>query len=206
MARLSYLAVGMGLFGLLAGGCPVVQPSAELPSGMSASQSGADSPTDGSGGSDNQTGITAPNTAGAADTAPCNEPASADQWKEQVLELVNQERTSRGLGALAVNVRLESEAERYACELIQYDYFAHVNPDTGETLAQRAVQAGYSYQVIGENLAAGQTTPGEVMQDWMASEGHRENILDPRFVEIGIAVRTGGDYGTYWVQEFGLPR
>jgi uncharacterized protein YkwD len=59
--------------------------------------------------------------------------------------------------------------------------------------------------VVGENLAAGQPTPERAFTDWMNSPSHRDNILDPRFTELGVGVRFGGEYGVYWVQEFGLP-
>jgi uncharacterized protein YkwD len=103
------------------------------------------------------------------------------------------------------NGTLAEQATQYACEMIHYDFFDHVNPVTRSTLAVRANQFDYSYLVIGENLAAGQRTPEHAMNDWMDSPGHRQNILDPRFVELGVGVRFGGEFGTYWVQEFGLP-
>lgn len=135
----------------------------------------------------------------------CEPVVQADLWRAQILMLVNQERTARGLGTVVRNDTLEDQATRYACEMIHYDFFDHVNPVTGSTLADRAADFGYSYLVIGENLAAGQTSPEQVMADWLASPGHRDNILDERFTELGVGIRTGGDYGTYWVQEFGLP-
>ncbi|TWT46139.1 Cysteine-rich secretory protein family protein [Phycisphaerae bacterium RAS1] len=136
----------------------------------------------------------------------CNEPLSVDAWRARVLELVNEARTSRGLSALTYSQQLESQATQYACEMIGYDFFAHENPVTGSTLRERAEQFQYDFQIIGENLAAGQPTPEEAMDDWMNSAGHRENILNREFVELGIGIRTGGTYGTYWVQEFGRPR
>lgn len=135
----------------------------------------------------------------------CQSPAEEDTWRAQILILVNRERTARGLPTLIENATLREQAEEYACELIYYDYFAHENPVTGSTLGDRALDFGYDYLVVGENLAAGQTTPERAMVDWMNSPGHRANILDERFTEIGIAVRIGGDYGIYWVQEFGRP-
>lgn len=135
----------------------------------------------------------------------CTEPAEAASWRARILQLVNQERANRGLGTLTRNATLEDQATEYACEMIQYEFFDHENPVTGSTLGERAEQFRYDYLVIGENLAAGQRTPEEAFTAWMNSEGHRENILDPRFTELGIAVRSGGRYGLYWVQEFGRP-
>ncbi len=119
--------------------------------------------------------------------------------------MVNEQRISFGLNPVTRNQTLEDQATEYACEMIQYDFFAHVNPATGSTLRDRTNQFGYPFQVVGENLAAGQTTPQQAMNDWIASTEHRENILDPRFTELGIGIRTGGSYGMYWVQEFGRP-
>lgn len=135
----------------------------------------------------------------------CATPAEAEAWQDQVLRLVNEQRAQAGLEPLALNAVLEQQAADYACELIDFDFFDHVNPVTGSTLVDRAEAAGYDYLVIGENLAAGQRSPQEVVDAWMNSEGHRANILDPRYTEIGIAVRLGGSYGIYWVQEFGRP-
>lgn len=135
----------------------------------------------------------------------CSEPLEAASWRAEILRLVNLERARAGLNTLARSQVLENQAEQYACELIHYDFFDHVNPVTGSHLDDRAEAFGYDYYVIGENLAAGQRTPRQAFDDWMASPGHRANIMDPRFEEIGIGIRTGGDYGLYWVQEFGKP-
>lgn len=136
----------------------------------------------------------------------CTDPARAAPWRDEVLRLVNLERQRSGLAPLARDVTLEDQAAQYACEMITHDFFAHVNPVTASTLADRAQEFGYAYRVVGENLAAGQLSPEQAFNDWMDSPGHRANIMDARFTEIGIAVKSGGDYGLYWVQEFGLPR
>lgn len=132
-------------------------------------------------------------------------PANAESLKARMLELVNNERTSRGLQPLTLNPILCQMADNYAREMIECDFFAHQNP-AGEGPGQRAISLGYVFLSIGENLAGGQTTPEQAMADWMKStDGHRENILSPQWTEMGIAVRVGGDYGVYWVQEFGNP-
>lgn len=135
----------------------------------------------------------------------CQEPREAAFWRSEILRLVNDERRRSGLQALAKNDTLEAQAVQYACELIQDDFFDHVNPQTGSHLRDRTVEFGYDYWVIGENLAAGQRSPVEVVQAWLESPCHRENIMNPAFTELGIGVRVGGDYGYYWVQEFGRP-
>lgn len=136
----------------------------------------------------------------------CVAPTSASDWRARVLQLVNAERTQRGLSPLTRNATLEAQANQYACEMITYEFFDHVNPVTGSTLPDRARQFSYEYQTIGENLAAGQSSPEQVMEDWMNSDGHRANILHPDFMEIGIGIREStNQYRYYWVQEFGRP-
>lgn len=141
----------------------------------------------------------------AAKFPDCHEAPDTAALRERIMGLVNQARQREGLGLVRHNQVLEDEATQYACELIQYDFFDHVNPVTGTTLSDRADNFDYKYLAIGENLAAGQPTPQEAFDDWMNSEGHRANILNPHFTELGIGIRTGGSFGIYWVQEFGRP-
>ncbi len=190
LRKLSVLAVA-GLLSLA--GCPVTPENLSgltLQSGPAAAQ-----------GQRSTSATTASGSSGKA----CGVPAEAEAWRDEVLRLVNEHRAQAGLTPLRLNATLEQQAADYACELIEYDYFDHVNPVTGSTLVDRAQAVGYDYLVIGENLAAGQRGPQEVVDAWMNSEGHRANILDPRYSEIGIAVRVGGSYGIYWVQVFGRP-
>lgn len=135
----------------------------------------------------------------------CDEPVNASDLKDAILRLVNRERGLAGVGPVVRNDTLEDAADQYACEMISQNFFDHVNPVTGSTLASRTEAFDYSYRVVGENLAAGQLTPEQVIRDWMDSPDHRRNILDARFTELGVGVRSGGTYGMYWVQEFGLP-
>ena len=140
------------------------------------------------------------------DAATCQVPPNADELIDRALELVNEARTSRGLHPLTLNPVLCQIADDYCCEMMEGGFFEHVNPYTGEGPGQRAINAGYVFLAIGENLAGGQSSPEQVMAEWMAStQGHRENVLAYQWQEIGIGVRTGGEYGVYWVQEFGNP-
>jgi uncharacterized protein YkwD len=135
----------------------------------------------------------------------CEDPAEGAVWKDEVLQLVNAERAARGVAPVVWNDTLADQATQYACELIAYDFFDHVNPSTGSTLGTRTADFGYDFWIVGENLAAGQRTPAEVVADWMNSPCHRQNVINPAFTELGIGIRIGGDYGLYWVQEFGRP-
>lgn len=135
----------------------------------------------------------------------CQQPQEVDYWRSEILRLVNEKRSAAGIGTVTRNRTLEDQATQYACELIHDDFFAHVDPITGSTLRDRADDFGYDYWIIGENLAAGQRSPVEAITAWINSPCHRENILNPAFTELGVGVRVGGDYGVYWVQEFGRP-
>lgn len=138
----------------------------------------------------------------------CEAVVSEEIWRAEVIRLVNVERAKVGCDPLVENATLNAQANQFACEMIQYDFFGHVNPVTGTHLRDRAEEFGYHYQKIGENLAAvppNDCTPADVIQYWIGSTGHRKNMLDPEFTEIGVGIRTGGVYGTYWVQEFGCP-
>ncbi len=124
---------------------------------------------------------------------------------DQVLQLVNLERAQIDLSPVIVSPALTKIAEDYACHLVEGGYFGHEDPKTGHGALERAVAAKYMFYAIGETLAAGHLTAADVMKAWMGSPPHRDVILDPTWREIGIAVRTGGKYSIYWVQEFGDP-
>jgi uncharacterized protein YkwD len=135
----------------------------------------------------------------------CTNPGNKDALVARMVELVNLERTRRGLNPVTLDPLLCKIADDYACEMIDKGFFDHTNPD-GQGPGQRAINTGYIFLAIGENLAGGQNSPEQAMKEWMNSkEGHRENILDAQWREIGVSVRLGGIYGIYWVQEFGNP-
>lgn len=118
-------------------------------------------------------------------------------FEQQVLELTNQERAKSGLPPLAANAELNYTADKYAELMSQNRYFSHTGPD-GSQPWDRAKTAGFEAQTMGENIAAGQKTPQDVVQAWMNSPGHRANILRPSFTQLGV-----GFENNYWVQNFG---
>ena len=131
--------------------------------------------------------------------------ASAASFEESVVELTNQERAKHGLAALSISNELAASAERYAHVMAGVGGISHTGPD-GSTLSTRNEAAGYrSWSWMGENVAAGQTSPERVVAAWMNSPGHRANILSPKAREIGVGhAHTGGNkYGHFWAQEFG---
>lgn len=163
------------------------------------------SPEGGIGGTTISGGTTSGGTDFIHGDTSCVTPADAEALGKQVLLLVNQTRREYGLNQLTWSEPLAQIAGDYACTMIRGDFFDHVNPSTGEGPGERAIKAGYLFMTLGENLAGGQPTPSTVMQAWMESESHRENILNPVWDELGVGMREGGEYGIYWVQEFGDP-
>jgi uncharacterized protein YkwD len=141
----------------------------------------------------------------AAATARCTTPEAADRLADQVLQLINLERASADLPPVVINSKLVEIAGDYACRMVEHRFFGHEDPINGRGPGNRAISGKYAFHAIGENLAAGQQTAAEVMKVWMESPAHRAVILDDRWKEVGIAVREGGEYGVYWVQEFGDP-
>ncbi len=212
MLRFRSLALMLPLCAVLCGGCPWMAGNADVNTPNFSGGGGGGGGGNGGGNSGASTTIngTSVGKDELADTLTlsfpdCTRPVQAETWRAQILQMVNDARSQEGLGTLVFNDTLEAQAEQYACELIDGNFFDHVSPVTGSTLADRAAEFGYHYQVVGENLAAGQRTPVEVFSDWMNSPGHRANIMHPEFTEVGIGIRSGGQYGFYWVQEFGEP-
>lgn len=122
----------------------------------------------------------------------------------RVLTLTNAERERAGLEPLSLSPELEDAAQSYSEVLASSGCFEHACGPTPD-FADRAAAAGYTdWTALGENLAAGYGSPEAVVAGWMASPGHRANILSPRFTETGIGVARGdGQYGAYWAMEFG---
>lgn len=118
-----------------------------------------------------------------------------------VLKLVNQERQKSGLDPLELNAPVTNVANVKAKDMAVNNYFSHNSPTYG-TPFQMLKSFGIHYMSAGENIAAGQRTPEEVMKSWLNSPGHRENILRSSFTHIGVGYYKGGSYGHYWVQQF----
>ena len=108
------------------------------------------------------------------------------------------------VGALTYNAQLEQAAQGHAADMAAKNYFSHTSQD-GRDFSQRITATGYKWYTIGENIAAGQTTPEAVVAGWLASEGHCRNIMNGSFKELGVgyAANASSSYRTYWVQDFG---
>lgn len=123
-------------------------------------------------------------------------------FEQKVVDLTNQERTKAGLKPLkADNSTLSKMARAKSQDMADKNYFDHQSPTYGSPFDMMK-KYGITYKSAGENIAAGQKTPEEVVNGWMNSPGHRANILNASFTTIGVGYVKGGSYGSYWTQEF----
>ncbi len=146
---------------------------------------------------------------------PSTEPPSTDppaptgsdaEAQQQVLALTNEERSKAGCPALTLNSQLNAAADGHSEDMAARGYFDHNTPE-GTGPGARIDAAGYSGRGWGENIAQGQSTASEVVAGWMNSTGHRENILNCNFNELGVGYAEGSGRGNvpgiYWTQVFG---
>lgn len=123
---------------------------------------------------------------------------------EAVLKLVNAERAKAGVQPLTLSEKLTNIAYTKAKDMADKGYFSHQSPTYGSPF-DMLKQFGVSYSYAGENIAAGQKTAEEVMNSWMNSSGHKANILNKNYTQLGVGFYRGGEYGTEWVQMFIKP-
>lgn len=119
---------------------------------------------------------------------------------QEVLDLVNQERAAAGVEALVLDEALNKVAETRAKELAEK--FSHTRPD-GRDCFTAVTEAGIMYSYVGENIAMGQVDAQEVVASWMASDGHRANILSSDYSKMGLGYyydKASGQH--YWAQLF----
>ncbi|MCK6629780.1 MAG: CAP domain-containing protein [Anaerolineae bacterium] len=124
--------------------------------------------------------------------------------EEELRLLINAERVSRGLAPLAFDMLLAQAAEAHSQDMIDRDFFDHINPD-GLDPGDRLDDVGYVWSNFGETLGAGYTTPEAMLNGWLNSSGHRNILLSSNFTEIGLGYVIGGDYGYYWTAVFATP-
>ena len=131
-------------------------------------------------------------------TAPAQAGLTADEKK--MLDLVNAERTQRGLAPLTANLEVTKVARIKAQDMIDNNYFSHNSPVYGSPF-DMLKRFGISYRTAGENLA-GNRSVDDAHNKLMNSSGHRANILNGSFKEVGIGIVNGGPYGKIMVQLF----
>ena len=151
-------------------------------------------------------GITAAIGAGTlAAFLPMCAPAPAPSTQQQVVDLTNARRAENNLAPLRMNATLTAVAHAHAADQATVDTMSHTGTN-GSDAGARIVASGYPTQAWGENVAAGYATPDAVMAAWMNSPGHRANILNGTFTQIGIGLAYAADGTPYWAMELGRPR
>jgi uncharacterized protein YkwD len=115
---------------------------------------------------------------------------------EALVEAMNRERAAAGLGPLRLNATLSAAAGDRIHDMFSKHYFDHISPDGVDPFVW-VERRGYDYREIGENLAVGYPTASGVVDGWMHSTGHRENVLGRDFDEIGIAIADGSPRRPY---------
>jgi uncharacterized protein YkwD len=127
-------------------------------------------------------------------------------YSARVIELINAERAKVGLSALSGQSQLGSAAQLHSADMACNNYFSHTGLD-GSEIGSRVQRQGYNWSSVGENIAAGYSSPANVVAGWMNSPGHKANILGASYTEIGIgyAFSNDNDYGSYWTAVFASP-
>ncbi|GFE19450.1 hypothetical protein Sgleb_74970 [Streptomyces glebosus] len=119
-----------------------------------------------------------------------------------MVDLVNSERRKAGCSPLTVNAKLTKAAQDHSKDMADHRNMSHTGSD-GSSPEDRITRAGYNWSSYGENVAYGYSSPESVMKGWMSSPGHKRNILDCSFKEIGVGHAQPDDY---WTQDFGTAR
>ncbi|KUN04692.1 hypothetical protein AQI95_19335 [Streptomyces yokosukanensis] len=128
--------------------------------------------------------------------------ATASGVTARILQLVNAERAKVGCRPLTLNSELTKAAQAHSADMASHRNMSHTGSD-GSSPGERITAAGYQWSAYGENVAYGYATADQVMTGWMNSPGHRANILNCSFKEIGVGL---AQPGSYWTQDFGTQR
>lgn len=126
------------------------------------------------------------------------ETVTASTIEQEVLSLTNAERSKAGLKPLQLNEQLMASAREKSLDMAEKNYFSHTSPTYGSPFDQMK-KHGVTYRAAAENIAKGQRSAKEVVQAWMDSPGHRQNILTADFTHIGIGF---SEDGYVWTQQF----
>jgi len=147
--------------------------------------------------------VNPPAPAAPAPAPPAPAPPAASSILSDMLDRVNAERSARGLAPVSYDDQLVLAAQRHSDDQASRGQMTHTGGD-GSTLAVRVDRVGYSWSRLGENVAYGFPDAASVMAGWMASDGHRRNILSAN-TEFGLGLALGADGRPYWTQVFGSP-
>lgn len=127
-----------------------------------------------------------------------NTASSVSEYEKEVVRLVNEIRVENGLNELTLNTELSDIARLKSQDMKDKGYFSHTSPTYGSPFDMMK-SFGVTYKSAGENIAMGYSTPEAVVDGWMNSKGHRENILNSSYKEIGVGYVSSG---SYWTQMF----
>ncbi|MDD2435368.1 MAG: SafA/ExsA family spore coat assembly protein [Bacilli bacterium] len=136
-------------------------------------------------------------------TVPIEEttPNNLRSFETEVIRLVNQERQKNGVPPLTENTELSRIARLKSNDFVNNNYFSHNSPTYGSPFEMLRT-FGVNFSAAAENIASGQRTAEEVMNTWMNSSGHRANILNQAYNQIGVGVARDSDGTLYWTQLF----
>ncbi|MGP4091463.1 CAP domain-containing protein [Streptomyces sp. KR55] len=148
------------------------------------------------------TGASEPKTSTSASPSTTDAAAPASGAVARVVALVNSERSKAGCSPVTVNAKLTKAAQDHSADMASHKNMSHTGSDGSEP-GERITRAGYSWRTYGENVAYGYSSPEQVMAGWMSSPGHKRNILNCGFKEIGVGLAQPGNY---WTQDFGTAR
>jgi len=149
-------------------------------------------------------GCTLPVSTTPSSSARGTAPSALGARESRIFDLINAERRRQGLPGLAYNPQLDRMAKIQAQNMARFQKMAHVLPESNlPTLADRARYVGYPFGRVAENVALGYPDAETVVAGWMASRGHRANILQRDVVETGIGIARSSAGGVYYCQVFG---
>ncbi|GEL78538.1 CAP domain-containing protein [Tenuibacillus multivorans] len=120
---------------------------------------------------------------------------------QEVVRLTNEARQKNGLSDLKIDQELNDAAQRKSVDMADNGYFSHTSPTYGSPF-EMLDQFGIDYSAAAENIAAGQQTAENVVNQWLNSEGHRKNIMNEEMTHIGIGYENSGNMAPYWTQLF----
>ena len=123
---------------------------------------------------------------------------SITSFEQQVIDLTNEKRASRGVKPLNANWELSRVARYKSQDMANNKYFSHTSPTYGSPF-NMIKNFGIKYRSAGENIAYGQRTPAQVVNSWWNSAGHRANMLNANYTDIGVGYVANGNY---WTQMF----
>lgn len=130
-----------------------------------------------------------------------------EEIRRELLRRVNKARKEANVAPLELDARLTEAAQARADDMAARRYYGHESPEGGD-FSEAVRRAGYAYSAVAENIARGQESVAEAVEGWLDSPGHRANLLDPGFTDVGLgfaAGAPGSDHALLWVQLFGRP-